>query len=142
MLPPWLAQHLINNGTITPDGTSRAARAQRCRHCSALILRGLDETHCAFDTTVDIDPVTQIGEIIALTNGKRSYFLLRESTSTGRSTWTINRRELHHHQANKPAIIVTEHKCGTQTPKEHLNTNQDNNEQPKNKHNASDEPPF
>ena len=138
MMPPWLTQHLIESGAITTDSASRNARAQHCRQCGTLVLRGLDEQHCAFDTTVDINPVTHIGEIIALARGKRSYFLLREATSSGHSTWTINRRELHHHQANKPAIIVVEHRCGTQTPKEHLDTQRADNKP----EGHNEQPPF
>lgn len=135
MLPFWLARHLEHTGAITPDGVSRAARPRRCPRCGTMTLRGLDEDRCAFDISVDIDPTTQIGEVIALSQGQQTYYLLREANSRGRRIWTINRRELHHLAANNEAVIMVGHRCGTKLPKDLSR----NSEQTPTNH---DHPPF
>lgn len=114
MIAPWLQHHLERIGAWNADGVTRTVRARRCPSCGAMTLRGLDDIRCAGAATTDGDPLTTLGEAVALLAGRTTYTLRR----------TAGRLELdHRHQwavaAHPPGAgeydVVAEHVCGQAT---------------------------
>lgn len=74
-MPTWLQEHLEIRGLWDSDGTTRVARARRCRTCREYTLVGLDSDHCALPVAVDADPLSPAGEVAALLAGQTTYSL-------------------------------------------------------------------
>lgn len=72
--PDWLRAHLEMRGLWDADGYGRAAKARRCR-CREYVLAGLDGDRCAFPVAVDPDPLSRLGEAVALVAGRSTYSL-------------------------------------------------------------------
>lgn len=45
----------------------------RCPHCAAEVLRGVDADVAGIPVVVDVDPVDQLGEFLALMSGRRTF---------------------------------------------------------------------
>ena len=76
-------------------------------------MRGLDADTAALAVTVDPNPLSAIGEILALTSGRGTYSL----------TWRIGRYELDYrdqwniaHRHPDELHVVGEHRCGIPLP--------------------------
>lgn len=109
-MPAWLQQHLATIGADNPDGISRRARTTHCRKCGAHTMRGLDADQCGIPVTVDVAPIDETGEILAVLTGRNTY----------RLTWRLNRYELDpreaHHITTVPPNTITvlvEHHCNS-----------------------------
>lgn len=72
--PDWLRAHLESRGLWDSDGYSRATKARRCR-CHEYVLAGLDSDRCALPVAVDPDPLSRLGEAVALLAERPTYSL-------------------------------------------------------------------
>jgi len=111
----WLLDHLIRTGHLTETGLSRRARIRTCP-CHQLVLAGLDEDICAFEVACDPNPLSPLGEALALVEGRRTLAVHRD-----RGRWVLDRRD-HHDIAADPAgtkhreDVVREHRCTSPPP--------------------------
>jgi hypothetical protein len=111
-VPTWLQHHLEQAGLWDSDGTTRAARARRCRSCRDYVIVGLDADRCALPVAVDPDPLTELGEAAALIAGRRTFAL---SYRTGRleldlrTTYEI--RSVRQRDSGRVDVLA-EHVCG------------------------------
>lgn len=106
-----LRRHLETTGHVTATGTSRRLTAHTCRTCHSPTLRGLDADTCAFEITLDPTPLDPLGEVLALTAGRRTYDLTH---TAGR--YEINPRTHHHITRPRRYPVLTEHRCGQPLP--------------------------
>ena len=96
---------------------SRTVRTRECPHCRAVVLAGLDRDWLALDTTLDAQPVDNLGEALALIQGRRT-FDLRPTRSHGshgrlmeeRNAWRIS------NPWQLPYPVHAEHRCGQPLP--------------------------
>ncbi|MEU8035694.1 hypothetical protein [Streptosporangium sp. NPDC049078] len=97
MIPAWL---LARTG-----GNLRAASISLCARCSKPILRGLDDERAALPARVDITPVDEFGEALALIQGRMTYDLIggaQKKELELRYEWHINKpRRYPVHAAHK-----------------------------------------
>jgi len=89
----------------------RGVTTHRCRTCQAQILEGLDEDVCAFRAVVDPDPLTPMGEALALLAGRRSYEIRRHSG--GWALWHRDRWQIRGRVAGPKYLVVADHQCDT-----------------------------
>lgn len=106
-IPTWLQAHLEKTGAANTDGVRRAIRATTCRDCGAGILTGLDADRAALPVVVDVDPVTELGEVLALAAGRVSYNL-----RIGNGACELDRRDRHTISAPRRYRVVVSHECG------------------------------
>jgi hypothetical protein len=100
VIPAWL---LAKQG-----GILRTAHLSQCPKCRAPILRGLDAERAALLATVDIKPIDEIGEVIALTQGRHTYDLVGSRDRKEleyRYEWNI--------KSKRRYPVHAAHKCGT-----------------------------
>lgn len=112
MIAPWLQHHLENTGAWNADGISRRAKSRRCPNCTMWVLAGLDAPKCAGAAIVDTRPLNQLGETLALLDGRTTYTLRRIHTRIEldhRNQWAIAA----HPAGNGSADVVVEHRCHT-----------------------------
>lgn len=77
--------------------------------CGDTVITGLDGDRAALVATCDPYPLTQYGEVMALRDARRTYFVLRGELDP-RDRWNIT---------GKPAdmtTVVAEHRCGFPIP--------------------------
>ncbi|QXT62742.1 hypothetical protein [Tessaracoccus palaemonis] len=89
---------------------SRAIRATWCRTCKAPILHGPNDVLAAFDTDVDPLPLSAVGELTALLQGRRTVALERYGASLHL------RRRGRHEITSRPAgtrriDVLATHQC-------------------------------
>lgn len=102
MIPAWL---LAKAG-----GNLRTAGLRACR-CGAPVLAGLDADRAALTATCDLAPVDEIGELIALSQGRATYDLVgntRQKEIEYRYEWNI--------KARRRYPVLAAHKCGAPLP--------------------------
>lgn len=122
MIPAWLQRHLEQTDRWDADGIRRAASNSRCRDCRAPILTGLDADRVALVARCDPQPVSPIGEVIALATGRPTYNL----------SYTAGRLQIDHRDQWRIASrhrdrghVLAEHRCHSPLP-----TDTDQTEQP------------
>lgn len=123
MIPAWL---LASQG-----GILRAASISVCQKCGAPILAGLDSDRCAIHAKVDITPVDELGETVALMQGRYTYDLIgnwQRKELEYRYSWNIN--------APRRYPVLVEHRCGEPIPFPARNESRGLNSE------LPDEPPF
>jgi hypothetical protein len=98
-IPAWLARR---HGDIY-----RAATLRICPRCGTPTLAGLDADIAAFTARVDILPVNQLGETIALLSGRPTYDLI---SIGGRKE--LHRREEWNIKAARKYPVLAAHSCG------------------------------
>ena len=118
-----------------PAKNARRAMVRPCPRCSAPVLTGLDDDWCAMTVAVDLAPLTNHTEALALISGRHTY----EVTWNGPRGYHIDKRPIWH-ISNYPAgdkgyadgrrTIHAEHRCDTPIttnpelpPLAHHNTN-------------------
>lgn len=69
--------YLVAQGHMTADGVTRRVTARTCRTCHAPILAGLTGLRCARDARVDPDPLSPLGEALAVLGGRATFALWR-----------------------------------------------------------------
>lgn len=115
----------------THNGISRRAKDRTCV-CGAAILVGLDADRCAGEARADAAPITAVGEVMALLDGRDTY--LRR----GRFRIELDRRSRWHiaGAGADDVDVLAEHRCGTPPlPTKPVAINAQPKELP-------DEPPF
>lgn len=113
-MPAWLREHLHATGKLGRDAITRRAKTGFCDTCWSIVIRGLDAPIAALPVTVDPQPLSPLGEVLALAAGRRSYDL----------TWRGDRYELDHRDhwgiRTRPAgainHVVADHQCGHLLP--------------------------
>lgn len=112
----WLTLHLIRNGHLTENRTTRRAHIRTCPRCGQHVLRGLDGDTCAFDVTTDPHPLNPLGEALAHLENRRTYALHREARG-----YVLDPRDANH-ITHTPAgtrpreDILRDHRCTTGPP--------------------------
>jgi hypothetical protein len=81
-----------------------------CPRCRCLVIRALDAPVAAFDIRLDPEPLTEIGELTALLDGRMTYDLLPiagHHEIANRDQWRMRQR--------KHPVLAT-HKCPGRIP--------------------------
>lgn len=73
-IPAWLRRHLADTGVMV-NGVTRTARIRTCRQCGQRVIRALTEEPCATLATCDPDPLSNVGEALALMQGRMTFDL-------------------------------------------------------------------
>lgn len=96
--------------------SSRRVKARTCP-CGSQILTGLDADWLGINTTLDAQPVDQLGEALALLQGRRTYNLRPTGgyndhgrAMEERNAWRIS------HPTRRPWPIHAEHRCHSPLP--------------------------
>lgn len=70
-MPAHVQATLIADGVMSEDRLTRTAKPRRCPTCRQMILAAIDDL--GFDAWADPRPVTPLGELQALTSGRRTW---------------------------------------------------------------------
>jgi hypothetical protein len=92
-----------------PGNVGRTARPHNCASCGQYVLRGLDREYGGRDTECDPEPLSPLGEVMALMAGLTTY----ESNWSG-GQHTISRRDRYAiaaHIAGNTIDVLIEHDC-------------------------------
>lgn len=103
MIPAWL---LARSG-----GQLRTAGITQCPRCSAPVLRGLDAEKCALPVRVDVSSVDEMGEAIALLQGRATYDLVG-----GAQKKELEHRYEWHIRNPRRYPVLAAHQCGSPLP--------------------------
>ncbi|MFW6598135.1 hypothetical protein ACQBAU_16235 [Propionibacteriaceae bacterium Y2011] len=95
-------------------------RDHRCHTCRTPILTGDDADICAWPATVDLLPLTPLGEALAQIDGRHTYTIDRPAglirlRIRRRRSWTIRARPAGQSKRWAPYDVVAAHNC-TPTP--------------------------
>lgn len=102
MIPAWL---------LAKGNLGRAASIGLCPRCNIPTLRGLDDERAGLPARADIDPVDEIGEALALIQGRATYDLVGDS----RKKELEYRYEWHIRKPRKYPVLAA-HKCDSPLP--------------------------
>lgn len=86
---------------------ARCANLRTCPRCQATVLAGLDADAAAIPVRLDPTALTEIGEAVALLQGRATYDLV--TVKAGRE---IHERTAHHINKPRRYSIFATHKCG------------------------------
>lgn len=111
MIPRWLQDHLEATGRANTDGIGRAINTRTCPGCGQATVTGLDADVAALPARCDPHPVDQVGELIALATGRRTYDL---TPTSGRLE--LYHRECWHIAARRRYPVLAQHACGQPLP--------------------------
>lgn len=115
-MPRWLRDQLAEAGAITA-GFTRTARAVKCEKCGARIIKGWTDEPCATLAAADPRPISNLGEVVAVLQGRMTFDLSRRG---GRLE--IDLRESDHIQGSPPedpgwyrarSDVLAAHRCNT-----------------------------
>ena len=109
-LPPWVVDRLVAAGHMSLRGSTRQARARRCK-CGAGVVSGLDGRVMALDTDADPVALSEVGVLAARLVRRRVLGL----------SFGLGRPELFASSAvSAPwgCVMVVEHVCGLRVPSE------------------------
>lgn len=98
-IPAWLQR--------TQGDAYRSVRLRLCPHCRAPILAGLDADICALSVRVDMTPINEMGEAIALLAGRRTYDLTGDGSGK-----RLYLREEEHIKNGRRSVVLPAHRCG------------------------------
>lgn len=101
---------------LDPDGVGKGARPDRCPHCRAHILTGLDAERCALVARVDPHDIDTLGEYLAIRIGAPTYNLHETYSPKGRKRWELNHRTLAHIESPRRTPVLVAHRCGITIP--------------------------
>lgn len=76
-IPPAVLEHLQREGHLTETGLTRRARPRTCVRCQAWTVAGLDADILALEARCDPTPLSALGEVLALVDGRRTVDLIR-----------------------------------------------------------------
>lgn len=109
----WLVDRLVRNGLMDGDThATRKARAGTCSRCGRAVFRGLDADFGSCLAEADPEPLSALGEALALLAHRRTY----ELWASGLGPMTLDFRD-HWRIAGRPAgrsrvDVLVEHTCG------------------------------
>jgi hypothetical protein len=104
-LPPEIAAKIAERTGLDPRA-GRRARAGVCRTCRGPILIGLDEERAAFEVKADPYPISALGEVLAIAQGRDTYTLdMGDVTLTIRDKWRIRAASA------ESVFVLAEHSC-------------------------------
>lgn len=110
----WLKDHLVAAGYMTETGATRRARVRRCG-CGVDIIVGLDGDRLAFEARVDPYPLSSVGEVLALLEGRYTWAAYADG---GRHV--LEFRDSHAISARPagkcPEDVMRQHRCDTPEP--------------------------
>lgn len=72
--PKWVIDQLITDGDLTPDKHTRKPRQRRCPACGVYVTAAI-RAMANEVVRADLAPTTSEGELIALMNGRRTFFI-------------------------------------------------------------------
>lgn len=93
----------------------RAVRVQPCPRCGAKTLAGLDADWLALDTFLDHAPVDELGEALAVLQGRRT-FDLRPTGGRSHSRCMEERSASSIRAGRRYHPVHAEHRCGQPLP--------------------------
>ncbi|GAA1994241.1 hypothetical protein GCM10009799_20420 [Nocardiopsis rhodophaea] len=116
------------------EAAARAAQLRICRKCKEPVLVGVDADMCALTVQIDPTPITEVGEAVALMEGRGTYDLLAGK----------GRREIHHRaewniRAARRGPVFAAHRCHRPMT-DHLDTT--HTHRPANPGTDTDTPPY
>lgn len=113
----WLWDHLVRSGYVSEGGSTRRARLKTCpAGCKSWVLTGLTGVICAVDARVDPEPLSELGEALALLEGRSTVALHHEG-----GQYVLNLRG-HDDIRARPAgtaereDVLRQHRCRTALP--------------------------
>jgi hypothetical protein len=118
-IPEWLRRQLAETGVIT-QGFTRRARPATCRMCRQPVVKGWTEEPCAVLASCDPAPLSNVGEAVALLQGRMTFDLARRG---GR--YELDLRESDHIHGSPPerpdqwrraGDVLAQHRCPTDPP--------------------------
>jgi hypothetical protein len=80
-----------------------------CPKCGALVMQGRDGGPVIHIVTVDPGPISQLGEAMALVDGRNTYDLYRVNGGL-----ELHPRSAAHVRAGHKRPVVTDHRCGAE----------------------------
>lgn len=98
-MPQWLEERKAEY--------ARAAQLRLCPTCKAPVLRGLDADIAALKVDIDPTPIDEIGEALAVLDGRGTYELL-----AGRAARHIHHRYEWNIRAPRRRPVYPGHRCG------------------------------
>lgn len=108
---------LVKAGVVRADGVSRRVTWSRCPGCGDAILRALDGDIVAVAVSLDVGPVDNLGEAIAVGAGLRTFDMVRLLHKKENSYCVEPRRAYHIMRDNRRYPVYVEHRCGLSIPK-------------------------
>jgi hypothetical protein len=136
-MPLWLEQAITVKTGVAPG--MRNATPDRCRHCHASTLTGLDDDHAAFIAHVNPTPINAVGEALARLHNLRTYALRSQGGKLQlhiRDHWQINGSPAGSTHSILRFDTVADHSCGIELP------SIPSIHQPTRKAARNDQPPF
>jgi hypothetical protein len=91
---------------VSGPAVSRSAQPARCPRCRGQVLAGLDADRCGLPTVVEPVPLSNVGEVLALLAGRRTYDVLAGELH----------ERLSAHLRAQPAdsgVVVAQHLCNS-----------------------------
>lgn len=72
-IPTWVAEQIAVKTGLDKTTLSRASRRTRCPRCQDATYEGLDAERCAVKVVVDRQPISALGEALALLAGMKTF---------------------------------------------------------------------
>lgn len=112
-LTTWLRNKLLHDGILDPRGVGRPIQIRTCPDCRASIIRGLDDDRCALLATVDPQPLSPLGEALALIEGRYTVTLRHD-----RGRLVLDTRDSFHIKGSPAGTrhgedVLRMHRCGS-----------------------------
>lgn len=105
-----LREWMIRAQIIRSDGVSKRVSYGRCVECKATVMRALDGDVAAVAVTLDVGEVDNLGEVVALLQGRRTYNLIPFASQAAYSRCIVERKA-YHIQRPRSSPVIIEHSC-------------------------------
>lgn len=97
----------------------RTSKLARCRTCRDTVVRGHNDDWCAFQVDADPTPLTALGEVLALAQGRRTLTARRNGNRlllTRRNRHSIADFPAGGSRPGREWDVLVEHRCGVGLP--------------------------
>jgi hypothetical protein len=91
------------------------AQLKPCKQCRITVWQGFDGEVCALLAYADVMPLSAIGEVLALLDGRRTYRLMRRGERSAlqvRDRWDIRTHPAGQSSARCTYDVLAQHRCG------------------------------